>query len=242
MDGMTSASQRDGYQRPVRASGTPWWAAAAWVAAVSLAALLAVWRLTPVAPGTASVAQAARIALAGGGTPAAIASRLAASEPAVASATPAILAAVLIAALAATGGLFLGRGRSQPDTVRDARAAIAPVRPDPDLDAERQRLRACCQQRSVLARRVAELMPQMPESLAWQATNALNEAGIQVYEPDGEVFDPRVHHAVGNEPVVARGTENTVARTVRPGYRDGQQILVYPKVVVFADGPERGAR
>jgi len=231
MDGMTSASQRDGYQRPVRASGTPWWAAAAWVAAVSLAALLAVWRLTPVAPGTASVAQAARIALAGGGTPAAIASRLAASEPAVASAT-----------LAATGGLFLGRGRSQPDTVRDARAAIAPVRPDPDLDAERQRLRACCQQRSVLARRVAELMPQMPESLAWQATNALNEAGIQVYEPDGEVFDPRVHHAVGNEPVVARGTENTVARTVRPGYRDGQQILVYPKVVVFADGPERGAR
>ena len=145
-------------------------------------------------------------------------------------------------ALAATGGLFLGRGRSQPDTVRDARAAIAPVRPDPDLDAERQRLRACCQQRSVLARRVAELMPQMPESLAWQATNALNEAGIQVYEPDGEVFDPRVHHAVGNEPVVARGTENTVARTVRPGYRDGQQILVYPKVVVFADGPAREAR
>ena len=82
---------------------------------------------------------------------------------------------------------------------------------------------------------MAELLPSMPEALVWQAEKALTEVGVQAIVPDGEPFDAAAHHIVGTEPVPRGGRENIVARTVRPGYADGEKILVYPKVVVYAD-------
>jgi molecular chaperone GrpE (heat shock protein) len=54
--------------------------------------------------------------------------------------------------------------------------------------------------------------------------------------PDGEPFDAARHYAVGTEPVPPGGGENTIARTLRAGYADDENILVYPKVVVYTDG------
>jgi molecular chaperone GrpE (heat shock protein) len=96
-------------------------------------------------------------------------------------------------------------------------------------------LRRTAGQQTALARSVAELVPSMPEAVAWQAEKALAQAGVRRVVPDGEPFNAACHHAVGTEPVPSGVAENTVARTVRPGYSDERDILVYPKVVVYAD-------
>lgn len=148
-----------------------------------------------------------------------------------------VLVAAGVAMLAGLGGVLLGLTRRDTRTITQSVPAptdTAGTEPDREL----QRLRAQSQQRTVLVRKLAELLPQMPESLAWQASKALNEAGVRAFVPDGEPFDPAFHHAVGTEPA-ASGLENTVARTIRPGYRDSQQVLVYPKVVVYVDANER---
>ncbi|MEA5361530.1 nucleotide exchange factor GrpE [Amycolatopsis sp., V23-08] len=94
--------------------------------------------------------------------------------------------------------------------------------------------------RELLILRLAELMPQLPEGLAWQAANALAAAGVRPVSPDGAPFDPRAHQAVGTEPAPDTGRVDTVARTVRPGYSDGARVVVYPKVVVYADAAPAG--
>lgn len=106
---------------------------------------------------------------------------------------------------------------------------------------ELRRLRREARQRTELARRLAELIPGMPDALVWQAERALAEAGVRTVVPDGEPFDATVHHAVGTEPVPSDGRRNTVARTVRPGYADDERILVYPKVVVYTDEAQEQA-
>jgi hypothetical protein len=166
---------------------------------------------------------------------------VAAAVPGPASLVPAVSAAVLASVLAGLGGVFLGRRLSRRDSRRESPRATgvlaATVEHEPDH--ELKQLRACWQHRSVLVRRLAELLPQMPDSLAWQVSNALAEAGVQPFSADGEPFDPDFHHAVGTEPTATPDRENTIARTIRPGYRDGQQILVYPKVVVYAVAEDR---
>jgi molecular chaperone GrpE (heat shock protein) len=82
----------------------------------------------------------------------------------------------------------------------------------------------------------------MPDALVWQAEKALADAGVRTIVPDGEPFDPALHHVVGTEPIPRGGRENTIARTVRPGYADDKDILVYPKVVVYADDTGGRAR
>jgi molecular chaperone GrpE (heat shock protein) len=55
--------------------------------------------------------------------------------------------------------------------------------------------------------------------------------------PDGERFDPRLHHAVGTQASAEAVQVDTVARTVRPGFLDGESVLTYPKVVVYTADP-----
>ena len=112
---------------------------------------------------------------------------------------------------------------------------------EPIASPELRRLRREAEQKKTLARRLAELMPSMPEALAWQAQNALAEVGVRAMVPDGEPFDAAVHHAVGTEPVPRGSRANIIARTVRPGYADDETILVYPKVVVYADDTDGSA-
>ena len=148
------------------------------------------------------------------------------------SAIPLLVAAALLGALAWLGGVLFGRRRArwEPESV-----AGLPPGTEPVASRELQRLRRDAGQRTVLARSLAELVPSMPDALVWQAREALAEVGVRQVVPDGEPFDPAAHHAVGTEPVPPGGREDIVARTIRPGYADNENILVYPRVVVYAD-------
>lgn len=102
----------------------------------------------------------------------------------------------------------------------------------PDGDSEVRRLG---QQRSAMIRNLAELIPQMPEAVAWQAATILEAAGVREVRPDGARFDPALHHAVGTERAPDQQAVGVIARTVRPGYADGQRLMILPRVVVFED-------
>jgi hypothetical protein len=153
------------------------------------------------------------------------------------SPSPVLLFAVvgILSALAAAGGALLRRDQQAgADPAPRTTPAAAPAKAAEA--AELSGLRRSAERKSVLARNVAELLPRMPEGLAWQVEKALAQAGVRQVVPDGEPFDAGLHHAVGTEPVPAGGREDTVARTIRPGYADETGILVYPKVVVYAAG------
>jgi len=126
---------------------------------------------------------------------------------------------------------FAGAGLAAVALVAGARMFGRAPAPAPAADAGH---------RELLILRLAELMPQLPEGLAWQAANALAAAGVRPVSPDGAPFDPRAHQAVGTEPAPDTGRVDTVARTVRPGYSDGARVVVYPKVVVYADAAPAG--
>ena len=148
----------------------------------------------------------------------------------------ALLAAALISAVAGLGGALIGRRMSgrelAPILGADQPTAVPP---EPEASRELQRLRRSAQQRTALARSLAELLPSMPDALVWQAEKALADVGVRPVVADGELFDPAAHDAIGVEPVPRGKKQNTVARTVRPGYADDERILVYPKVVVYAN-------
>ena len=153
------------------------------------------------------------------------------------------MAAALLAALAGAGGALFSRRR--PAGIPSRQLAADCPRPflrdqNRIANAELRRLRRSAQQKTVLARSVAELLPSMPEALVWQAEKALAEVGVRAIVPDGEPFDAAAHHIVGTEPVPRAAGKNIVARTVRPGYADDEKILVYPKVVVYADDTTGG--
>ncbi|MBB5959226.1 hypothetical protein FHS29_005846 [Saccharothrix tamanrassetensis] len=88
-------------------------------------------------------------------------------------------------------------------------------------------------QKDVLVRGLSDLMPKLPEGVAWQAENLLTAAGIRLVVPDGEPVDPRGHLVIGTEPTEDDDLVDTVARTVRPGYADGSRIVVHPSVVMY---------
>jgi hypothetical protein len=102
-------------------------------------------------------------------------------------------------------------------------------------------LRAIRRQRDDLVRGLGDLGPRLPEGFDWQVDNLMESAGLRVVTPDGEPFDPTVHHAVGTEPAPERDRAETVARTVRPGYADGERVLVPARVVVYALDETSGA-
>jgi hypothetical protein len=210
--------------REPHARSTAWWGMA-WGVGAALAAFTAMWWLMPRAPSLPKTAGAV---------------------PGPASPVPAILMAMVVSALAGLGGVVFGSKLNGRDGLPTGQLIPPTAIPGPELEPEQEReqrrLHAYAAQRSVLARRLAELLPQLPEALAWQASNALDEAGIQPFSPDGDVFDPAFHHAVGTEPSTAPDMVNTIARTIRPGYRDDHETLVYPKVVVYADEHEPGIR
>lgn len=88
-------------------------------------------------------------------------------------------------------------------------------------------------QKDVLVRGLTDLMPKLPEGLGWQAENLLAAAGVRLVVPDGRPVDPHRHHVVGTEPTDDEDAVDTVARTVRPGYADGERIVVCPSVVAY---------
>lgn len=137
--------------------------------------------------------------------------------------TPTPMVAGLVAALVAFAGVlamplllgFLSIRRPEPV-----------ARPDP-------RVGPLLDQRAALVRGLVDLLPQLPDGLVWQAENTLKQVGVRQVVPDGEVVDPLRHHVVGTEPPADATQVNTVARTIRPGYADGERLVIHPKVVVY---------
>jgi GrpE len=136
------------------------------------------------------------------------------------SATMAGLVAALVAALGVLAMPLLLNHR-RPKTVMHVQQA------DP-------RLGPMLDERATLVKSLIELLPQLPDGVAWQAENALAKAGVHQIVPDGELVDPQRHHVVGTEPPADLARVNTVARTIRPGYADGDRLVIHPKVVVYA--------
>lgn len=70
------------------------------------------------------------------------------------------------------------------------------------------------------------------DGLREQLERALASAGVVPIVVDGEPFDPERHHAVDRLATHDASQHNTVL-TDRPGWRDGNQILRNPDVIVY---------
>jgi len=97
-------------------------------------------------------------------------------------------------------------------------------------------------QRTTLVRGLADLAAKLPAEFEWQAANVLDAAGVHRIVPDGATFDPAAHHVVGTEPSPEAKLDDTVARTLRPGWADRGQVMVPARVVLYAlpEQPPRG--
>jgi hypothetical protein len=87
--------------------------------------------------------------------------------------------------------------------------------------------------RGAMLRGLAELHAKLPDEFTWQAEKLLEGAGARKFVPNGAVFDARVHHAIDTEPTWDVGLGDTVARTLRPGWMDHDQVVVPARVVVY---------
>jgi hypothetical protein len=139
---------------------------------------------------------------------------------------PVALAVALITAL--TGGavaaLLLLTGQRSPKP--DGRLQLPTESADPQVPQ-------LLDQRERLVRGLAELVGALPAEFEWRAARVLESAGVQRVLPDGQVFDPAVHHAVGSEPTPDSARADTVARTLQTGWVDRGRVLVPARVVVF---------
>jgi len=153
------------------------------------------------------------------------------SVPEAGSAVPAALVAALVAVVGMVAMSLLFNLLHRPGAVLHANPGPQP----PPMPDDRPLLR----EREVLVRGLVDLLPQLPEGLVWQAEKALSTVGVRQVVADGERVDPRRHHVVGTEPPVDADRVNTVARTIRPGYADGDQLVIHPKVVVYATDQAR---
>ena len=114
-------------------------------------------------------------------------------------------------------------------------AVPPPPPPDPQVPA-------LLTQRATLVRGLADLAAKLPAEFDWQAANVLDAAGMRRFVPDGATFDPAVHHVVDTQPTPDAQLDDTVARTLRPGWEDRGQVMVPARVVLYAlpDGPSSG--
>lgn len=100
-------------------------------------------------------------------------------------------------------------------------AGIDPTGASPDGEAPSEEVSA----RKALAEGVALVYRELLSSL--------QRAGVEVYEPLGERFDPSLHEAIASNPV--EGVESgLIVETLEKGYRLGDTILRPARVVVSA--------
>jgi hypothetical protein len=111
-------------------------------------------------------------------------------------------------------------------------SAPPPSRGDSVRHDDRARLRDACID-------VCERVPS--EALALRLSSVLEDIGVVRMHGDGERFDPQFHRAVGSVPTADRALHHVVASTERAGYRDGDETLRPPEVMVyvFEDGAAR---
>ncbi|GAA3876225.1 hypothetical protein GCM10022243_46410 [Saccharothrix violaceirubra] len=86
----------------------------------------------------------------------------------------------------------------------------------------------------LLVRGLANLLPDLPAHAAWRARGLLIAGGVRPVHPDEH------RHVVGTVPTDDEALVGTVARTVRPGYADGDRVLVRPAVFVYVKTDDQG--
>ena len=64
--------------------------------------------------------------------------------------------------------------------------------------------------------------------------NALQRAGIEAFDPEGEPFDPSLHEALSTRPAANGEDAGVVAETLARGYRIGETLIRPARVVVTA--------
>lgn len=174
--------------------------------------------------------------------------RLAVSVPQRGSTVPAAAAAA-VAALGVLGGNALGAGQRRAPApgrpalpepqIRDrsgegpTQNATRPSAVPPASGADHRRRAGDDAALRRLVDEVLDLLPQLPQALAWRAERALEPVGVQSFRADGERFDPGLHESVGVEPAPAGVDAGTVARTHRAGYRTSDDVLRPALVVVY---------
>jgi hypothetical protein len=70
-------------------------------------------------------------------------------------------------------------------------------------------------------------------ALAQRLEAVLEDVGVVPVGGDGERFDPQRHRAVGSVPTPDRALHHRIASTERAGYRDGDEVLRPPEVLVY---------
>lgn len=84
---------------------------------------------------------------------------------------------------------------------------------------------------------LVDLVPHLPEGLAWRVERALADAGVVSFDGDGDAFDPDRHEAVGTAPALRVEDAGLVASTVRSGFRSASGVVRPARVVVYAPPP-----
>ncbi|MGM1062469.1 hypothetical protein [Saccharothrix sp. Mg75] len=106
-------------------------------------------------------------------------------------------------------------------------------------EVSRTRPAAPARQGDVLVRGVVGLLPHVSEEAAWRARDVLAASGVRPVVPDGRAVDARRHRVVSTEVTDDPRRVGTVARTLWPGYAEGERVVVPAEVVAYV-GPGEG--
>lgn len=141
----------------------------------------------------------------------------------------ALIAALIVMVSGACAALIM-----EAALARDS--AQPPSAPTPGYDPRPAQV---AYQRAEMIRAVANLMGQLPEQFAWQANRALQAGGARPLVPDGQRFDPARHSIVGTVPADGKNNADVIARTLRPGYEDDDEVFVPARVLVYTAEADR---
>lgn len=64
--------------------------------------------------------------------------------------------------------------------------------------------------------------------------NVLQDKGLTVFNPVGELFDAELHEALTNIPAPSEKEKGKILEVIEMGYKMGDKIIRYPKVVVYS--------
>ena len=60
----------------------------------------------------------------------------------------------------------------------------------------------------------------------------LNNLGLEKIDPRGEMFDPEIHEAIAMRPVESPSNKGRIMDCIQPGYKLGDKIIRFAKVIV----------
>ena len=60
----------------------------------------------------------------------------------------------------------------------------------------------------------------------------LNGLGLEKIDPRGEMFDPEIHEAISMRPVESPNNKGRIMDCIQPGYKLGDKMIRFAKVVV----------